>query len=179
MSPVPSSTAPAPSAPADSRTGGTHVNSSPEVFPESNIPPLLFDNFSLATQQEVPNPSLRRVIAFIDQNYMQRLTLDLVASHVYLHKTYICQLFTKHLQISFVTYLENVRINKAKELLHTTNMSIREIADAAGYANASYFSKVFKKRVGLTPQQYRAMQHSAITSPPFEITNQASLKKHL
>ena len=131
------------------------MNDSPEVFSESTRVQLSRKNLPESAFQGSVNPSLRSVIVFVDQHYMQRLTLDLVASQVYLHKTYICQLFTKHLGMSFVTYLENIRINKAKELLYSTNMSIREIAVSVGYSSASYFSKVFKKRIGITPLQYR------------------------
>ena len=102
------------------------------------------------------NPSLRSILAYIDRNYMRRLTLDDVAQHVFLNKTYVSQLFGKHLGISFVSYLEGVRIQKAQELLRDTDLSVTEVAAATGYASQSYFTKVFKKRVGVTPLQYRA-----------------------
>ena len=116
---------------------------------------VLYANQLNTDRRRLTNPSFERVVSYIDQNYMRRLTLEDVAQHVYLHKTYVSQLFTKHLGISFSTYLENVRINKAKELLHTTDMSIQEVAAAVGYASSSYFSKVFMKRVGIPPTHYR------------------------
>ena len=112
-------------------------------------------------QSEV-NPSFRRVLAYIDRNYMHHLTLNDVSQSVYLNRTYICQLFTKNLGISFVGYLEQLRISKAQELLCATTMSTSEIAKQVGYSGVGYFSKVFKKRLGVTPQQYRAV-HSSLT----------------
>ena len=103
------------------------------------------------------NPSLKRVIEYIDQNYMHRLTLENVAKHVFLNKTYISQMFMKHLGISFVSYLESVRIYKAQELLQNTDMSVTKIAEETGYASQSYFTKAFKKRVGMSPLQYRSV----------------------
>jgi len=103
------------------------------------------------------NPSLKRVIEYIDQNYMNRLTLENVAKHVFLNKTYISQMFMKHLGISFVSYLESVRIYKAQELLQNTDMSVTKIAEETGYASQSYFTKAFKKRVGMSPLQYRSV----------------------
>ena len=155
MSPAPSSTVPAPSALAEFRAGGSPVNTSPGAFSEPNIA-LPNCHESLKSAHPGPlNASLKRVLIFIDQNYTQKLTLETIANSVYLNKTYISQMFTKRLGITFGNYLENVRINKAQELLNTTDMSIWEIADAVGYSSSSYFSKVFTKRVGMSPMQYR------------------------
>ena len=111
------------------------------------------------------NPSFRRIIAYIDRNYMHRLTLADISQSVYLNKTYICQLFAKNLGINFVSYLEQLRITKAQELLRTTTMSPSEIAKQVGYSSPGHFAKVFKKQSGLTPQQYRIRQYSPMLSP--------------
>ena len=120
------------------------------------IPPALSEQFQSIERKALPNASLSRVIFYINQNYMHRLTLDIVAKHVFLNKTYISQLFSRHLDISFVDYLESVRIANACSLLRSTSMSVAEIAKAAGYSSASYFTKAFKKRIGVVPSQYRS-----------------------
>ena len=102
------------------------------------------------------SPSFQRVIAYVDQNYMYKLSLDEIARHVYLNRTYVSQLFTKQLGVSFSSYLESIRIQKACELLQETDLSVAEIAAATGYTSSSYFSKVFKKQTGLSPQHYRS-----------------------
>ena len=53
--------------------------------------------------------------------------------------------------------MDNERLNKAKELLLSSNMPICEIAEKSGFSDASYFSRSFKKSVGLTPKQYRKL----------------------
>ena len=106
------------------------------------------------------NPPLKRAVDYINENYMHRLTLEDVAQHVFLNKTYISQMFMKQLNISFVSYLESVRIFKAQELLQNTNMSVTKIAEETGYASQSYFTKAFKKRVGMAPLQYRTVSIS-------------------
>lgn len=103
------------------------------------------------------NPSLKRVIEYIDQNYKQHLTLENVAQHVFLNKTYISQMFTKNLGIGFASYLESVRIYKAQDFLQNTDMSVTKIAEETGYTSQSYFTKAFKKRVGIAPLQYRTL----------------------
>lgn len=109
------------------------------------------------TKKTLANPSLNRVIEYIDQNYMHRLTLEDVAQRVFLNKTYISQMFMRYLGISFVSYLESVRIYKAQELLLDTEMSVTKISEEVGYASQSYFTKAFKKRVGMSPLQYRSL----------------------
>lgn len=101
------------------------------------------------------SPSFERVITYIDKNYMHKLTLGDVAKNTYYHETYISQMFVKKMGISFSCYLESVRLSKAKTLLYDTNEDIAEIAKEVGYSSSSYFSKAFKKRVGVSPREYR------------------------
>ena len=86
---------------------------------------------------------------------MHKLSLAEIAQHVYLNRTYISQLFTSQLGINFTNYLESIRMQKACELLQSTDLSVTEIAAATGYTSQSYFTKVFKKRQGIGPLQYR------------------------
>ena len=109
--------------------------------------------------------SMTIIIAWNDQNYMHRLTLEGVAQHVFLNKSYISQMFMKQLGINFVSYLESVRIYKAQELLQNTDMSVTKIAEETGYASQSYFTKAFKKRVGMSPLKYRAVSLSDAIDP--------------
>ena len=108
------------------------------------------------------NPSLKKALDYININYMHHLTLEDVSRHIYLNKTYISQLFNKCLGISFVNYLESVRIHKAQELLQKTSESIAIIAEKTGYSSQSYFTKAFGKRVGMSPQKYRNLYLSGI-----------------
>ena len=58
--------------------------------------------------------------------------------------------------MNFSNYLATLRIDRAKELLRTTDMSVDEISSAVGYTNVTSFGRKFKQEVGLTPTQYRA-----------------------
>ena len=103
------------------------------------------------------SPPMKLAIEYINQNYMHKITLESVASHVYLNKTYLSQLFKKQLNMSFGEYLEEVRISRAKILLSNSSMNITQIAGEIGYASQSYFTKVFKKKTGMGPLKYRAI----------------------
>ena len=70
--------------------------------------------------------------------------------------SYMSLLFKQELHMNFSDYLATLRIDRAKELLHTTDMSVDEISGAVGYTNVNSFGRKFKQEVGLTPTQYRA-----------------------
>lgn len=93
--------------------------------------------------------------AYINEHFNENLKLDDVAEHVYLAPTYLGVLFKKETGESFSSYLTIVRMEKAKELLHDVKYSIAEIANAVGYSDKRYFSKLFKEQVGVTPKEYR------------------------
>ena len=83
------------------------------------------------------------------------LCLDTVSEAIGLSKSYFCDLFHKTESISFSNYLKNLRIEKSKELLKSTNLKVFEVADAVGFSNVKYFCFAFKKAVGKTPSEYQ------------------------
>ena len=83
------------------------------------------------------------------------LCLDTVSEAIGLSKSYFCDLFHKTESISFSNYLKNLRIEKSKELLKSTNLKVFEVADTVGFSNVKYFCFVFKKAVGKTPSEYQ------------------------
>ncbi len=99
--------------------------------------------------------SIEKAIEYINENYEERLTLEDVADHVYLSSTYFSRIFNQELGMSFNGYLNKVRIDKAKALLLHGNMSLADISATVGFIDQSYFTKVFKKLTGMTPNEYR------------------------
>ncbi len=99
--------------------------------------------------------SLGDALSFIRENYSRNLALENVAQQVYISPYYLSHLFKEELGITFVEYLTRVRMEAAKKLLKETTLSIVAIASEVGYEDASYFSKVFKKATGISPNQYR------------------------
>ena len=68
---------------------------------------------------------------------------------------YLSRLFKKEEGINFLDYLNQYRIDAAKKLLQNPQYNVLEAADMTGFKNTRYFSKIFKKNVGLTPSEYR------------------------
>ncbi len=99
---------------------------------------------------------IKKAILYISQNFSHHLTLDETAAYVHLNPSYLSSLFRVSTGSTFKEYLNMVRIEESKRLLTNTDYSIIDIAVAVGFEDRSYFSRVFKKYTGLTPQQYRA-----------------------
>lgn len=92
---------------------------------------------------------------YIHAHYGDDLTRNGLAEVVYLNPDYLARLFKKETGVSLGSYVIQVRIQVAKQLLESTNLSVYTIANKVGYANYSYFSKLFKQEVGLTPNEYK------------------------
>lgn len=96
-----------------------------------------------------------KVKRFIDHNYQDRITLDLLAKNCSLSKYYLSHRFSDLYGKSPISYLNEVRLDAAKDMLLSTNCSIEEIANSTGFSSASYFSQSFQKKYHTSPQQYR------------------------
>lgn len=96
-----------------------------------------------------------KAINYIKQNYMKKITLEEVASHVYLSPSYFSKIFKEEMKYSFNTYLNYVRIEMSKKLLLDDTLDLIEVSNMVGYEDQSYFSKVFKKFTGMSPGKYR------------------------
>lgn len=98
---------------------------------------------------------LRKAIDYIHEHYNEQVTLNEVAENIYVSTFYISRMFKKELGISFVDYLNDVRIEKAKELLKDVKYKTYEVAELVGIPDPHYFSKIFKKYAGMTPSEYK------------------------
>ncbi len=98
---------------------------------------------------------IRQAFRYLAASYAEDISLQQVADHVHLNKTYLSELFKKETGISFNDYLTDVRIGKAKELIRAGEARMGALAELVGYPNASYFTKVFKKATGMTPLEYK------------------------
>lgn len=100
---------------------------------------------------------IRMAKQYIQQNYMNPITLKEVSSVVGFNDTYFSSLFKKESGKNFLEYLSEVRMNNAKELLKETNLSIASICEKVGYSDLKHFTKSFKKYTGLKPNEFRKL----------------------
>lgn len=101
----------------------------------------------------------QRAIDYIRARFSNDPTLQEVADHVHLSRTYFSELFKKETGMNFNEFLIQVRLEHAKRLLSERAMRVSEVAERVGYGNASYFIKVFKKQFGVSPYEYMESLH--------------------
>ncbi|MBR6088580.1 MAG: helix-turn-helix domain-containing protein [Anaerolineaceae bacterium] len=95
---------------------------------------------------------------YLKENFCDpNISLISVANHVAMSAAYFSTVFSQTTGRSFITYLTALRVERAKELLRTTNMKLADIALEIGYSEPNYFSHVFRKTVGITPKEYRIL----------------------
>ena len=100
-----------------------------------------------------------RAKEYVSEHFHEPLLLSDVAQSLYLSTAYFSRLFKEKAGMTFSDYLAQVRIDHARRLLATTDLSIAEVAAAIGYQEANSFSRLFKTRTGASPSDYRAAQH--------------------
>mgnify|MGYP000987478097 CR=1 FL=1 len=117
--------------------------------------------FKKALQSSANNRITRtRKIAEAAKNYIdthypdQDLSINKVASSVYVNPSYLRAVYKKEFGITVNEYIINVRMNKAREHLKAGNLKLSEISELIGFSDASYFSKCFKKHFGVSPSEY-------------------------
>lgn len=92
---------------------------------------------------------------YINEHYMERIQLSEIAEVLHVNQSYLSTLFKKKTGASFTDYLMNYRVDKAIHMLIYSNMTVRRIAEEIGYPDVVQFNKIFKKRTGTTPGEYR------------------------
>lgn len=112
-------------------------------------------NLLIADNPEKLNIECVKIKNYIDSHYSENITLDILSNLSYVNKFHLVHLFTKQMGISPINYLINRRIEESKNLLTTTNYSIRDISTIVGFSNSSYFSQMFKKFTGYSPRMYK------------------------
>ncbi len=98
---------------------------------------------------------VNNALTYIGEHYREKLTLTDVANQIYVSQWHLSKLLNKHTEHTFSELLNGVRIEAAKELLKDPALRIGDIADAVGFMDMAHFSRVFKKQVGISANEYR------------------------
>ncbi|ERK57060.1 transcriptional regulator, AraC family [Gemella bergeri ATCC 700627] len=112
---------------------------------------LLVDREKYKDKQAV----VRNCIAYINDRISEKISLDNVSDYLGVNKSYLSSIFNKDMGISIVDYIHDKRVSNACYLLENTDFSISEIADYIGYFDTSYFIRIFKTLMKVTPLKYR------------------------
>ena len=118
---------------------------------------IKFMQTKLENTQESISPIIIKLLDHIEQNYQKDLNLKEISDILNINSIYLGQLFQKEIGILFSDYINNFRINKAKDLLANTSLKASEIGELVGYSNKNYFYRKFKSIVGITPSEWRKL----------------------
>ncbi|GAA4844141.1 hypothetical protein GCM10023310_22610 [Paenibacillus vulneris] len=102
---------------------------------------------------------LDKAKSYIESKFTEDISLEEVADVVHLNPHYFSKVFKQHIGETFIDFLTRLRIERAKELMASNELSLKEVCFEVGYKDPNYFSRVFKKVTGMTPTDYRGQEN--------------------
>ena len=121
----------------------------------------LTKSFSLLTRQNHQDTEeryqhvVKRITEYLNEHYMENLTLDSIADEFHMSRTYVSRLLRRYAGKSFLKILVDIRMEEARKMILEGKYKMYEIAERVGYNDFSYFIQAFKKKYGVTPNEYR------------------------
>ena len=106
----------------------------------------------------------REIIAYLDNNYRQRISLEMLSEKFHISKSRLSLKLNLYLGMSWVTYVNTLRIQDAQRMLETSHNNISEVAASVGFDSLTHFERVFKTIQGVTPREYIRKQKFAQTA---------------
>ncbi len=112
-------------------------------------------SISSLSETKQADTTILKIVSYINENYAKNITLTDLCDKFFISANTLCKRFRRSMGCSIIGYLTNVRLNKAKMYLLTTNKNLEEISFLCGFSSANYFSLIFKKQYGLSPLNYK------------------------
>ena len=120
-----------------------------------NLKIALFQRQSSGSGEQREERPIHGITRYLQEHLAEEVSLSVLAEEFHLSAQYISQLFKNEIGVGFLAYLTNIRMERAKQLLLSTSLSIAEVSEQSGYGDYRVFTKVFKNAEGITPSQYR------------------------
>ena len=99
-------------------------------------------------------------VGYINNNYNEDINLELISGKFFISTHYFSRIFKKSTGMTFIEYLNGIRIKEAQKLLATTRLSISEISERVGYKSSTHFGRLFKQLTKTSPREYRNLDHN-------------------
>ncbi|MDV4150734.1 AraC family transcriptional regulator [Clostridium sp. AL.422] len=125
------------------------------IHREINEEPRDLDSHEFAFKSREKKELVEGITKYLNENYVQDISLYTLSKNMYLSPVYISKIFKEIMGDSPINYLIQIRLSKAKELLENSKLSIKSIAEMVGYSDPYYFSKLYKKYYGISPNKTR------------------------
>ncbi|MBO5454459.1 MAG: helix-turn-helix domain-containing protein [Clostridia bacterium] len=100
---------------------------------------------------------ISKIIEYINKNYAEIESIEQIASNFFISKYHLCRMFKNAMSITLIDYLNGIKIKNACAYLKTTDKSVTEISSLTGFNSPAYFTNVFKKITGYTPNHYKKL----------------------
>lgn len=132
-----------------------------QLIVKSNLLNIIFELVHNFSDTQVTNANakalekMKSIITYVAEHYEQNITIEDIADHCYYSKSHFMKFFKENMGIGFIQYLNDYRLELAAAKLLESGDNILDIASDVGFDNLSYFNRVFKKKYGVTPGQYR------------------------
>ena len=126
-----------------------------QPYSAERLAAFLNDTGESMIRRESGGERIDAVLEYVRENYCEDISIARLSLQFDLSPNYLSTLFKKRLGVNFVDYLTSLRLARAKELLLSGNLSVREIGESVGWYSQSYFTKIFIKKEGLTPGEYK------------------------
>lgn len=97
---------------------------------------------------------INQINTYIEENFSTSISLSNIADKFFINKNYLCDIYKSETNSTINDYITTLRIDKSKELIRDTNLTLTQISYEVGYQNTSYFNRVFKKKTGISPSEY-------------------------
>lgn len=103
----------------------------------------------------IKKQSLQHIKAYLEENYQKKISLDKLAERFYINKFYLSRIFKEQFGVTVLSYIDQVRITRAKQLLRFSDLTVEEVGRMVGIDDGAYFNRVFRKVEGMSPGEYR------------------------
>lgn len=132
-----------------------NFNAAHKLLIDNLLRELLISISSELLEKKFTNRNLAKMTEYIKTSYSDSISLSSLAKRFELSESYISRLFREEFNARPSDYINKVRIERAKDLLIHTNMSITDISESVGYSSLYYFSRIFKSNTGISPRDFR------------------------
>lgn len=107
------------------------------------------------THDQTEYERIKAMVHFIEENYMNKITLNAISGHMHLCESECSRLFKRYMNLPLFTFIQNYRIERSLDYLADTTKSIADVAACVGFTDPNYYSKVFARQKGCSPNMYR------------------------
>lgn len=116
---------------------------------------IFLRNMGIEGKQSYIPSYMQKAVTYIHMHFRDNPSLGEVCSVANMSRTYFCRLFKEYTGVSFVEYMNTLKLNYARKLLHLSDLSVTEICFRSGFNSESNFLRVFKSEIGISPQKYK------------------------